>query len=148
MRMSQFITESSKEETMALFISNIEKFSIEDIRLFASKNLKSVGGGSSKDAYELPNDRVLKIARRSGSGFSNAGQTGAEIKAATSIDPEIIAKILDYDKKDGKWYIQEKASSISEAEFIDYYEVDTYSFGNIMKKRKSFGQLFLKCGTH
>ncbi len=80
---------------------------------YCEANLKRIGGGSSRIAYQIDNDKVLKLAKNK----KGLAQNETEIdRGQDSYFSNILANVFDY-HPDGLWVEMEKAIPINKYEF-------------------------------
>jgi len=85
---------------------------------YAKKHLKKLGCGSSRCAFDIDGEKVLKIANKGGDVNQGTEQNNTEIDIGTTDWYSITPEIYDYDNENGLWLEMEKVIPFkSEEEF-------------------------------
>lgn len=84
---------------------------------YCNEYLQKLGTGSSRIAYKIDNDRVLKVAKNQ----KGIAQNNAEIYGGLDMYPEIFAQIYDADYQNDMWIEMELATRVREQDFKDFF---------------------------
>lgn len=91
---------------------------------YAKSKLKKLGEGSSRVVFELPDNKVLKLAKNK-SGIDQNMADGDYGKH--SMYPDLIPEVFDNDE-DGYWIIVKAAQKITEKEFENLTKINFKTF--------------------
>ena len=84
---------------------------------YCNEYLQKLGAGSSRIAYKVDNEKVLKIAKNQ----KGIAQNNAEIYGGLDLYPEIFAQIYEADYDNDMWLEMELASRATEQDFKDFF---------------------------
>jgi hypothetical protein len=114
---------------------------ILQMREYARENFEFIDDGSSREAYELPDGNVLKLAKTD----AGRSQNGLEYRVGAKNDNPILAKIYEADfssKQHFSWVVMERCYEIDESDFFKMYKVNLFNLST-MARRISSGLKFV-----
>jgi hypothetical protein len=98
---------------------------LESVIQYVRSTLKRLGSGSFRDTWIVDGNRILKVIRRK----ENREQNSNEVKHATCLGSHYAPNILDYDKENFYWILEERLNPIGgEALFGKLQELIGYKF--------------------
>ena len=94
---------------------------------YAKKNLRSIGAGSSREAFALSTNSVLKVALLGVDWRRGFAQNKAEVDIWTNPKTKTVAaRIFDFDGKRYEWLIMEPAQEISYKTFKEILQLPPF----------------------
>ena len=116
---------------------DLEEF--KNIRSYAAKLRyaeeylgKPLGRGTSRVVYRVDKDKVLKLAKNEKGIAQNNAETDWY---NTSYYESILAKVIDFDDKDGLWVEMELAYKVKESDFERLWGLDFGAIGRYLSNR-------------
>lgn len=97
---------------------------------YCNIHLKKLGAGSSRIAYRIDNEKVLKIAKNK----KGIAQNEAEISFGASLYPQIFAQIFNADTRTNLWLEMELAEKPTTQDFKDVFGIPMKEFFGVVAK--------------
>lgn len=97
---------------------------------YCNIHLKKLGAGSSRIAYRIDNEKVLKIAKNK----KGIAQNEAEISFGASLYPQIFAQIFNADTRTNLWLEMELAEKPTTQDFKDIFGIPMKEFFGVVAK--------------
>lgn len=112
------VNPNSKTDTSDFSLKKLSEINtLGGVVYYCSQYLEKIGSGSSRVAFKIDNEKILKVAKNR----KGIAQNNTEINGGLDIYPEVFAQIYEADWQNDMWLEMERANRVKEQDFQDCF---------------------------